>query len=242
MKRKIVLSLAVLFLGLNLFSQGFSSFSVEGELQKSVIKNVVDGPSKIEVLVDESMDLTKVPFKYRLLGGCYLDGKISPDFTEPQRITVGRRGVDSKDWIISVKRLQKAPLPFQLSFSKNNPSIWSNEVVGWAGILVDETKETVIRFGNHGVSFIVAVANAPKSVEYELTPVSKEKVKFDGKFVVETSADGRTWTSLYSFDSKNDFSEEPVYKHELSSDVRYVKWTYVERNRLNINLNNIRVE
>lgn len=240
--KRVILSLTVIFLGLNLFSQGFSAFSVEGELQKAVIKNVADGASRIEVIVDESMDLTNVKFKYRLYGGCYLDGKISSDFTEPQRITVGKRGVDSKDWIIYIKRLQKAPLPFQLSFSKDNPSVWSNEVVGWAGILVDETKETVIRFGNHGVSFIVAVADAPKSVEYELTPVSKEKVKFDGKFVVETSPDCRTWTSLYTFDSKNNFSEEPVYKHELSSDVRYVKWTYVERNRLNINLNNIHIE
>lgn len=240
--KRIFLAITVVLFSLNIFSQGFSAFSVEGELQKSVIKNIVDGPSRIEVLVDESMDLTKVPFKYRLLGGCYLDEKISPDFTEPQTITVGKRGVDSKDWIISVKRLQKAPLPFSLKFSNNNPSVWSNEVVGWAGILVDETKETVIRFGNHGVSFIVAVADAPKSVEYELTPVSKEKVKFDGKFVVETSPDGRTWSPLYTFDSKNNFNDDPNYKHELNSDVRYIKWTYTERNRLNINLNKIIVQ
>ncbi len=240
--KRIFLAITVLFFGLNVFSQGFSSFSVEGELQKAVIKNIVDGPSKIEVLVDESMDLTKVPFKHRLLGGCYLEGKISQDFTEPQRITVGKRGVDSKDWIISVKRLQKAPLPFKLDFSKTSPSVWSNEVVGWAGILVDETKETVIRFGNSGVSFIVAVADAPKSVEYELTPVSKEKVKFDGKFIVETSADGRTWTPLHTFDSKNNFNDDPNYKHELNSDVRYIKWTYADRNRLNINLNKIKVQ
>lgn len=240
--KKYFLAITILFFGLNTYSQGFSAFSVEGELQKAVIKNIVDGPSRIEVLVDESMDLTKVAFKYRLLGGCYLDGKLSENFTEPQQITIGKRGSDSKDWIISVKRLQKAPLPFELNFSKDNPFVWSNEVVGWAGILVDETKETVIRFGNHGVSFFVAVADAPKSLQYELTPVSKEMVKFDGKFVVESSTDGRTWTNLYTFDSKNNFNDDPNYKHELSSDVRYIKWTYVERNRLNINLNKIKVQ
>ena len=106
---------------------------------------------------------------------------------------------------------------------------------------VDEEKNTVIRFGNEGVSFLVAFEGDANSVSYELSPVSKEPVNFDGVFYVETSVNGKDWKAIHTFNKRNNFDVSDKYTHPIESDVRYIKWTYSKRNKLNVNLNNIEV-
>ncbi len=239
MKKIIILLLIFSGIQFSVFSQGFSAFMVKGELEQAKIKNVKNGPSRIEVIVASDVDLKDLDYKYRLLSNCYLDDDLDFDFTQPKKVTVYKNDGSSKDWIIYVKRLVPASLPLELNFSKHNPSEWNSDVVGWAGISIDKRKKTVIRFGNKGVSFWVAINQPAKHLTYKLTPVSRDKVSFDGVFVVETSEDGKEWETLTEFNSKNQFSETGVYKHELNKKVRFVRWIYVERNKLNINLNNI---
>lgn len=241
MKKIIILLVIISGLQFSAFSQGFASFRVKGELEQAKIKHVKNGASIIEVIVASDVDLKDLDYKYRLLSNCYLDDDLDFDFSEPKRVTVYKNDGSSKDWIIYVKRLVPASLPFELNFSKHNFSEWNSDVVGWAGIAIDKRKKTVIRFGNKGVSFWVAINQPAKRLTYKLTPVSRDKVSFDGVFIVETSQDGKDWETLTEFNSKHQFSETEVYKHELNKKVRFVRWTYVDRNKLNINLNNISI-
>lgn len=240
MKKIITLTLALATF-ITVYGQGFRSFEVEGQLLPTLIKNNSKGTSLVEVITDGSVDLENVDFKYKLYSGSYVEGDINSDFTEPQLVTITKRREGEKDWEIRVKPLVAEKLPLKLSFSKDNPSDWNSSVVGWAGIGIDERKNTVVRFGNKGISFLVAFEGDAKSVSYELSPVSKEPVNFDGVFNVETSANGKDWKTIHTFDKRNNFDTSNVYTHPIESGVRYIKWTYNERNKLNINLNNIEV-
>jgi len=219
-------------------AQGFGSFDVTGAMFKANIKNNVKGTSTIEVIVGEDVDLTNVKFKYRLISGCRMEDKISNDFTEPQKVEVSR-GAESKEWIIEVKKLQPAQLPLEISFSKDDLFHYDSSVVGWVGVGVDVTKPTVIRFGNHSVSFIVAFKDEAKDVSYSLNVVGAKGSEFDGKFEVTASADGKDWKAVTTYDSKNPFTTDSDFTDKLDSDARFVKWTYVSRNKQNVNLNNI---
>lgn len=239
--KKLILSILTLILTLPVFAQGFASFNVEGSFQPAVIKHVTDGPSYIEVLVNESTDIKNVKFKYKLNGGCSLDKELKTDFSQPQKVVVNKNDGTSKEWVVNVKQLKAASLPLELTFSNDNLSIWDQSIVGWAGIGIDPRITSVIRFGNKGVSFWVAINKPAKKVDYQLKMVSKERVKFDGEFVVETSADGRSWNLINEFNEQNQISVDGNYRHDISKDVRFIRWTYVSRVKLNLNLNNIYV-
>lgn len=240
MKKLIVIILTAVF-ALPLFAQGFASFNVEGSLQPAVIRNITDGPSQIEVLVSEKTDIKNIKFKYKLYSGCSLEKELTADFTQPQTVVVNKNDGNSKDWVVNVKQLKAASLPLELTFSNNNLSIWDADVIGWAGIGIDPRITSVIRFGNKGVSFWVAINKPATKVDYQLRMVSKEKVSFDGEFVVEASKDGRSWELLKEFNEQNQISADGNYRHDISKDIRFIRWTYVSRVKLNLNLNNIYV-
>lgn len=240
MKKLIVIILTAVF-ALPIFAQGFASFNVEGSLQPAVIKNITDGPSQIEVLVSEKTDIKNVKFKYKLYSGCSLEKELTADFTQPQTVVVNKNDGNSKEWVVNVKQLKAASLPLELIFSNNNVSIWDAGVTGWAGIGIDHRITSTIRFGNKGVSFWVAIKQPATKVDYQLKMVSKEKVSFDGEFVVEASKDGRSWELLKEFNEQNQISADGNYRHDISKDIRFIRWTYVSRVKLNLNLNNIYV-
>jgi len=222
-------------------AQGFSSFSVEGSLQPAIIKNVSVGASVIDVLVDENVELKNMVVKYKLLNACNLANEISKDFTQAQKVVVVKNDGTSKEWIITVKKLIPASVPFELVFSDKNPSTWTPVTIGWAGIGIDAAKSTVIRFGNSGVSFWVALKEAATKVNYQLEMVSKEKIAFSGDFVVEASTDGRIWDTLAEFNESNPFPSNGSNSQTISKDIRFIRWSYLTRNKLNLNLNNIYV-
>ena len=239
--KKLIVSILILVVALPICAQGFASFNVEGSFQPAVIKYVTDGPSLIEVLFDEKTDIKNIKFKYKLNGGCSLEKELSADFTQPQTVVVNKNDGNSKKWMVNVKQLKAASLPLELTFSNNNLSIWDAGVVGWAGIGIDPRITSVIRFGNKGVSFWVAINKPATKLDYQLKMVSKEKVSFDGEFVVETSKDGRSWELLKEFNEQNQISADGNYRHDISKEVRFIRWTYVARVKLNLNLNNIYV-
>lgn len=239
--KKLIFSVLSIVLVLPVFSQGFASFNVDGSFQPAVIKYVTDGPSFIEVLVNEKTDIKNVKFKYKLNGGCSLEKELKTDFSQPQTVVVNKNDGSSKEWIVNVKQLKAASLPLELTFSNNNLSIWDQSIVGWAGIGIDPRITSVIRFGNKGVSFWVAINKPAKKLDYQLKMVSKESVKFDGEFIVEASADGQSWSLIKEFNEQNQISADGNYRHDITKDVRFIRWTYQTRVKLNLNLNNIYV-
>ena len=239
--KKLIFSVLSIVLVLPVFSQGFASFNVDGSFQPAVIKYVTDGPSFIEVLVNEKTDIKNVKFKYKLNGGCSLEKELKTDFCQPQTVVVNKNDGSSKEWIVNVKQLKAASLPLELTFSNNNLSIWDQSIVGWAGIGIDPRITSVIRFGNKGVSFWVAINKPAKKLDYQLKMVSKESVKFDGEFIVEASADGQSWSLIKEFNEQNQISADGNYRHDITKDVRFIRWTYQTRLKLNLNLNNIYV-
>lgn len=237
--KKLIFSLITLLLTVPMFSQGFSTFTVEGALQPAVIKNIADKNSLVEVLVGEKADIKNLKFKYKLYSGCTLSKELTTDFSQAQLVTINKNDGVSKDWLVDVKQLKPASLPLELNFSNANPSTDNNENVGWAGLGTDQRITSAVRFGNKGVSFWVAINEPASKLDYELKMVSKDKVTFDGEFVVETSKDAKSWKVLKEFDERNPISMDGNYSHELAKDVRFIRWTYFTRNKLNLNLNKI---
>lgn len=222
-------------------AQGFAKFNVEGAISEASIKNVKQGPSKVEVIVGENVNLKNVKFRYNLLSGCTLDGSLSKDFTEPQTVSVSKNDGSAKEWIVEIKKVTPAPLPLVLEFGKENPAIWNADAKGWVSSGTDESKPTVVRFGNSKVSFIAAYEGEAKEVSFDLTLVGKAEDKYSGTFKLEASADGKTWKDVSSFDNGK-ITTDSHFTCPLDSDSRFVKWTYKERNKQNVNLNNITIK
>ena len=219
-------------------AQGFAQFNAQGALTEARIKdNGENKTSVIEQIVGAGVDISKLEFKYKLLSGCALEQPINQDFTQTQNVKVNK-GSESKDWIISVKQLKPASLPFELSFSNAHKSIYNSNVVGWATYGTDETKPSVVRFGDKNVSFYVAFDGQAKEVSYKLTAIG---TAFDGKFVVEESADGQQWTIIAEYNNKNRFEKDSEFTNQLSEGARFVRWTYIDRKKVNVNLNDISV-
>lgn len=220
-------------------AQGFASFQVEGALTETVIKNPGKNPGMIQVLVGQETDITQLSPKYKLLSGCSLDAPLPKDFTGQVNLTVNKNDGTSKEWIIQVKKLVPSALPLDLNFSESNPSLFSNEAKGWAAVGTDESKPTVVRFGNKDAFFICAFDRPAKQLKFDLNVVGK--LEFDGAFVLETSADGKSWKTLDQYADQNRI-KNGAYEYALKEEVRYVKWTYTQRNKQNINLNHISIE
>lgn len=236
--QKITAFAVLACISLGVSAQGFRQFTIEGGLADGSIKHIKEGPSKIEVIAGKDVNLKNVKFKYKLLSGCTLENGLSKNFTEPQMVTVNKNNGTSKEWEIKVKKLIPAPLPLNLEFSNDAPSVWTPETKGWISAGTDESKPMTVRFGNYGVSFIVAFEGEAKDVTFDLTLVGKAEDTFNGKFEVLTSADGLNWTPIEGFNGK--LTKNSDFTCPLSSDARYIKWSYVERaEKQNVNLNNI---
>ena len=237
LSKKLTAVAAIACLSLTVSAQGFSKFTIEGGMADGSIKNVKEGTSKIEVIAGSDVNLKNVKFKYKLLSGCSLANGLSKNFTEPQTVTVNKNNGSSKEWEIKVKKLTPAPLPINLEFSKTVPAVWTPETKGWVNAGTDESKPTVVRFGNNNVSFIVAFEGEAKEVSFDLNLVGKGDDTFKGVFEVMTSADGINWKNIEGFDNK--LTMDSQFTCPVSSDARFIKWNYKEREKQNVNLNNI---
>ncbi|NDV79502.1 hypothetical protein D0T57_11020 [Dysgonomonas sp. 511] len=219
-------------------AQGFAQFNAQGAITEARIKdNGKNKTSVVEQIVGTGVDLKKIDFKYKLYSACTLEQPIEADFTQAQNVKISKQD-ESKNWTISVKQLKPASLPFVLSFSDSNGSVYNSDVVGWATYGTDETKPTVARFGDKNVSFYVAFDGVAKEVSYKLTAVG---TVFDGKFLVEESADGKKWTVIAEYNDKNTFEKDSEFTNQLSEDSRFVRWTYADRKKVNVNLNDISI-
>ncbi|MGL4292836.1 MAG: hypothetical protein ACRCSQ_04595 [Bacteroidales bacterium] len=236
---KLILFAFACTLTMNASAQGFARFTANGV--KGSIKNIKNKPSKVEVIVGADTDLKNIDFKYKLLSDCSMDGTITADFSKPQEVTINKNDGTSKEWVIEVKKLAPASLPLEIEFSKTTPAIWTSETKGWVNQGTDESKPTVIRFGNSNVTFTAAFEGEAKEVSFDLNAVGKAGDKFDGSFAVETSADGVKWEKLNGFKDK-DITIDSKFSCKLNKNARFVRWTYTERIKQNINLNNISIK
>ncbi len=239
MKRIFIFSIACLFAATG-YAQGFATFSVDGALTETVIKNPgKNSPGMVYVITGPQVDITNLSPKYKLLSGCSLENPLPKDFTKQADVTVDKKDGTSRPWVIRIKKLVPASLPFELKFSESNPAVFSNEAKGWAAVKTDETKSSVVRFGDTNVFFIAAFDAPAKELKFNLNVVGN--AEFDGEFWVETSADGKKWKKLDAYSSSKPISSS-LYTYPLLEDVRFIQWTYIERNKQNVNLNNITIE
>ena len=237
MKRlNIILFISCIFCS-SVLGQGFVFFKPDGALTETLLKNT---NAVVETIVNDKVDITNLPVKYKLLSNCsFLPTTSLPgNFTTVQQVTIDKKGEDSKNWTLIVHQLKPASLPFELSFSKTNPCDLSFEnPKPWAGYGIDYTKPTVARFGNSGVGFFVAFEGEAKEVGFELTCVGNQE--FNGEMDVEYSQDGLKWKKLITYTPAKPFVSGEKSTLPLPSNARYVRWIYAVREKINVNLNNI---
>lgn len=238
---KLFIVIALLYLPLNIVQgQGFAFFEPEGAVTKTLIKSRGEAKGIVETIVNDQVDLSNLKVKYKLLSRCnFADGELDADYTNSETVKIEKGGGDVRSWKINVMQLRPASLPLNISFSKSNPSIWNNSVNGWASWSLDAGKSQVARFGVEGAAFYVALDGPATKLEYELKVISDND--FDGVFVIETSDTGKKWKTLVEYNSSNIIKPGEMCTHSLNKNVRFVRWVYFQRNKQNINLNNISI-
>ena len=240
MKKAIILFAIVLSTSTFTFSQVFTSFSVKGSLIETLLKN---SAGKIETIVDETVDIKNVEFKYKLNAGTTMSDStpVIKDFTKPQNINLSNPNEGNKTWQVIVNQLKTATLPFSLSFSKSNPlDVNTPNPKGWSGYGIDYKRTDALYFGDEGVSFYITFNTGAKELSYNLAVLAPDAIA--GEFAVECSADFKKWSTLASYNSANSMIKNNVYTHALKSDVKFVRWVYYTRVKQNVTLNNINVK
>ena len=248
MKKTFILFIGF-FVAVSGFAQSFTKFDVTDNNGKKGLNGLAHrtGAGIIDILVPEDFNVSNVTIDYELDENATLATDPLPvDFTTAQKIKTTNTTVDpvtTKEWTVTLKKVKKAPLPLSLDFSDPslNTADWNEDVVGWAPAAIDGNQASVIRYGNHTTTFIVAFSDAPTKITYSLNIVGATNVFGDALFVVYASADGETWTAIRTFDNSNPILNSATeYSNDLAADIRYVKWVYHTR-VVNTNLNKITV-
>ncbi len=252
MKKIFILLLAICSVG-TMFgqttAQGIASITIEGTLSPVSKRNPKDVPGEIQAVVAPGFDMENVIINCNLASGYSLVGgedAIPKDFSteNPQTIQV-TDGTVVSNWVITIKKINPATLPFSQTFSSSNQvTSWNTSTIGWAAAGIDATGyPNVVRFGSAPISFVVAFNSAPSTVSYKLNSVTGDFKA--GKFVVEASKDGISWATLRIFDIDGSLTTTPQdFSDNLDATDRYVRWIYESRpssGAVNVNLNNIAV-
>ncbi len=174
-----------------------------------------------------------------------------------------------KDVVITVKKLNSASeFPFSVGFTGTAPNTtasWNSSTIGWAFAGIDTGQAQVARYGTSGVSFIVGFPAIPAegvfSVDYNLWSVTSKdkndpsiiydyKDKANSDFVVQASVDGLAWRTLVQYTATSNPTLKasptptptaPIFSHKLEIGEKFVKWVYVTRDGINVNVDDITV-
>lgn len=231
-------------------AQSFSKFeATDGNGRKSLTELAQrPGAGELNVIVSEDFDLTNVTVDY---GTTNIQEAMPTDFSTPQKVMVVTPATEgeekTREFTITFKKVKAATLtedaPFEMALTAENPvTIWTENTIGWTPAAIDVSKPEQVSMGNVGACLVTAVNNEPATVEYNLWAGTNDN--FSGRFTVDASDDGLTWTTLKLYVNEelgNNSGKATVYSHELSSDVRFIRWTYTERNGQRVNVNNIKI-
>ena len=246
MKKIFTLVAALAIAGTAAQAQSILKFDVtDGNGLKGLTDMAVrPGAGQFDVIVPADFDLTNVTVD---AGETVIIGEMPKDFTTPQKVTIGDAAdnTKTKEYTITLRKVLPATLiPNEatsiMALSAENPvTSWTAETIGWATAAPDLGKPEQVSMGNVGASMVVAFANAPAKIEYLLWVGANDP--FAGTYTVDASADGLTWSTLqvYGAELHNNATKAEIYSHELSADIRFVRWTYTVRNGQRVNVNNI---
>ena len=222
------------------FAQVFTSFSVKGSFVETRIKNTA---GKIETIVDESVDIKNLDFKYKLNTSTSVSDStpLVKDFTKPQYIKLTNASEGNKVWEVAVNQLKGAALPFELSFSNSSPiDIKTPNPKAWAGYGIDYKRSDAVYFCDEGVAFYIAIVPGSKVLNFDMSLLGKEE--FTGELAVETSVNLKNWSTLATFSAAKPILKSSKFTLPLKTDIKYLRWVYYTRVKQNVNLNNISIK
>ena len=248
-------------------AQNFKTFTIDGALTVGAIRNPSTGGT-VEVVVPADFDRTKCMVHYDLdaAAGVEIDAatpfvnnsvvNLSASTTIKMKSTAVPAG---KDVVITVKKLNPATeFPFSVGFTGTAPNTtasWNSSTIGWAFAGIDPGQTGVARYGTGGVSFIVGFPSIPAdgsyAVDYNLWSVGSDfTAKPLSDFIVQASADGLAWRTLVQYTatssptlkaSPTPTPTAPIFSHKLEVGEKFVKWVYVTREGINVNVDDITV-
>jgi len=240
MKKELLAITLILSVTTTLFSQVFTSFSTKGSFVETRIKNTA---GKIETIVDETVDIRNLDFKYKLNTGTSVSDStpVVKDFTKPQYIKLTNASEGDKVWEVAVNQLKCSALPFELSFSGSSPiDIKTPNPKPWAGYGIDYKRADAIYFCDEGVAFYIAFTPGAKELNFSMSLLGKEE--FTGELAVEASANLKNWSTIATYSSSKPILKSSTFKLSLKADVKCVRWVYYTRVKQNVTLNSISVK
>lgn len=237
MKRNFITLTIIISLTASVSSQVFTSFTVKGSTIEPRQKNTI---GKIETIVDETVDIKNVDFKYKLNSGTSVSDStpIVKDFTKPQYIHLSNPGEGFKIWEVAVNQLKCSTLPFDLSFSSDSPiDIKTPNPKPWAGYGIDYKRADAVYFCDEGAAFYVAFNTGAKELTFNMGLLGKDL--YQGEVGIETSNNFKSWSTIATLNTSKPILKNSTFTLALKSDVKYVRWVYYTRVKQNVTLNKI---
>ena len=130
-----------------------------------------------------------------------------------------------------------AAIPFEFDGGKADATPGKGMTA--TGLGTDYAASPKLKFDSNGDNLIVNIASEAKYLNYIIKGNGNSDGPQTGEFTIEESADGETYTALKSYNTINgQFETNNVV---LNSETRYIKFTYVTKERGNVALGAIRI-
>ena len=115
-------------------------------------------------------------------------------------------------------------------------------LTGFSGSGVGTYGDGRCKFDSNNDWLMVQFDGEPGELSFDLKGNSASSGTAPAKFLVEESADAETWSQLANLDETAiSSSEYASFSYSLSSDTRYVRWTYANKYGFNFGLNNVAI-
>lgn len=223
-------------------------------IQRITIDNALDiyrSNANILAIVSEDFDFENpqgvVINAYK---GFEVEGELPVNFSQPQEFKV-KNTADGKvyTWNITLKKLKKVEVPFNLKFSSSNsPLDWNNNA-GWAYNVIGSIRYAV-QLGGINQCFMLAFKPGAKKLEYNMYASNNNDRQ--GMLNVDFSEDGIEWETALTYDesnpiTKNSVDGKPTSKSErfksisLSANAQYVRFFLKKKEDAAIIINEISV-
>ena len=146
---------------------------------------------------------------------------------------------DNMKVVLSNYTADIATLPFVFTSGKSD--IASTPGLNHSGLGSDYSSTAKLRFDDEGDYLILHFNGRPGILTYDIKGNPGSGNSINGKFVVQKSEDGITYSDLKEYTSLGNtvLSEE---FDNLGENVRYIKWLYRERTSGNVGLGNIKLD
>lgn len=200
------------------------SFVLKDENEESITNAII-------TLGDQTNDQGN--YEFEIEAGVYNLSIIAQGYNTYSDVAFEVTANETVSITLNAEQIAELPIDFSGPWKGELPHGWTENELG------GDYANGSAKFDNTGDWLMVHFNQEAAKMSHI---IKANGTQWNGKFVVEQSADGQNWTEVVSYEGEGAVATtDTEFEYELNSDSRYLKWKYAEKISGNIGIANIKV-